>query len=111
MGNCIRATYSHIQEDEVAKVFPSKKKFFSLSKLCRRRLASSRTEETELLIKKRGGHSLGLPERVKIVVSKKQLERLIGSVEEVQLRRMMLESLLRRAKRWRPSLAAIPELS
>ncbi|KAH6764513.1 hypothetical protein C2S52_013461 [Perilla frutescens var. hirtella] len=108
MGNCIRAAFSHIDEDEESKVLTSNKKLSS--KLCRRNMASSQTEEIEHLIQKRSSHSLRLPERVRIVVNKKQFERLIGCVEEVQLRRMVLESLLRRAKKWRPSLAAIPEL-
>ncbi|KAG6387519.1 hypothetical protein SASPL_152711 [Salvia splendens] len=81
MGNCIRAS---------------------------RKKLSSRTDEVEVLIRKHSSSMIQLPERVKIVVSKKQLQRLMA--EEVQLRQMMLQSLLRRSRRWTPSLAAIPEL-
>ncbi|KAG6385666.1 hypothetical protein SASPL_154502 [Salvia splendens] len=73
-----------------------------------RKKLSSRTDEVEVLIRKHGSSMIQLPERVKIVVSKKQLQRLMA--EEVQLRHMMLQSLLRRSRRWTPSLAAIPEL-
>lgn len=86
MRNCIGGT------------FASNKKLLS---------SSSHMEEVELLIHK---SSIGIPERVKIVVNKKQLQRLMLGVEEVQLRRMLLESLLRRSKKWRPSLVTIPEL-
>ncbi|KAL1566916.1 hypothetical protein AAHA92_02456 [Salvia divinorum] len=73
-----------------------------------RKKLSSRADEVELLIRKHGSNIIQIPERVKIVVSKRQLQRLM--TEEVQLRHMMLQSLLRRSRRWTPSLAAIPEL-
>ncbi|KAL1563038.1 hypothetical protein AAHA92_05547 [Salvia divinorum] len=81
-------------------------------KLCRRKLSlwSSRKDEIEILIQKRGSNLIRIRKRVKMVVSKKQLQRLMASVEEVQLRRMVLQSLLRRSRKWRPSLAAIPEV-
>lgn len=50
-------------------------------------------------------------QRVKIVVTRKQLELLIKSGVELHLRRISNQSRVRRTcKRWRPCLATIPEL-
>lgn len=47
---------------------------------------------------------------VKIVVDKRHWKWIMGGVDEMQLRRMMLHTLVRRSKRWRPSLAVILKL-
>lgn len=49
-------------------------------------------------------------QRVKIVVTKKQLQLLMKSMEELRLRHIVLQSTGRRGLKWRPSLATIPEL-
>ena len=51
-------------------------------------------------------------QRMKIVVNKKQLQLLISSLEELESRNIVIQSIGRRARarKWRPSLAAIPEL-
>lgn len=49
-------------------------------------------------------------QRMKIVVNKKQLQLLISSLEELESRNIVIQSIGRRARKWRPSLATIPEL-
>lgn len=50
-------------------------------------------------------------QRVKIVVTRKQLKLLIKSGVELHLRRISSQSRVRRTcKKWRPCLATIPEL-
>lgn len=49
-------------------------------------------------------------QRVKIVVTKKQLQLLIKSSEELKSRLIVLQSIRKKVKKWRPSLATIPEL-
>ncbi|KAL0363122.1 UNVERIFIED_CONTAM: hypothetical protein Scaly_1267400 [Sesamum calycinum] len=49
-------------------------------------------------------------QRVKIVVTRKQLKLLMNSMEELQLRHIALQSTGKRSQKWRPSLATIPEL-
>ncbi|KAL1537234.1 hypothetical protein AAHA92_29769 [Salvia divinorum] len=49
-------------------------------------------------------------QRVKIVVNKKQLQLLISSLEELESRHIVIQSIGRRGRKWRPSLATIPEL-
>ncbi|KAL2245029.1 UNVERIFIED_CONTAM: hypothetical protein Sindi_2771100 [Sesamum indicum] len=49
-------------------------------------------------------------QRVKIVVTKKQLKLLMKSMEELQHRHNALQSTGKRSQKWRPSLSTIPEL-
>lgn len=49
-------------------------------------------------------------QRVKIVVNKKQLQALMKIGQELKVRRIVLMSTARKGKKWRPSLATIPEL-
>ncbi|KAL2475781.1 Uncharacterized protein Adt_36517 [Abeliophyllum distichum] len=48
-------------------------------------------------------------QRIKIVVTRKQLKLMIRSGEELHLRRISIQSQ-RTCKKWRPCLATIPEL-
>ncbi|KAG6418961.1 hypothetical protein SASPL_121168 [Salvia splendens] len=49
-------------------------------------------------------------QRMKIVVNKKQLQLLISSLEELKSTHIVIRSIGKRCRKWRPSLATIPEL-
>ncbi|KAI3466498.1 hypothetical protein Pfo_023161 [Paulownia fortunei] len=136
MGNCIGAAFEKVGPNEGDKelkfwAIVDEKKFSSgpslgcqrapLSKLCKGQLPlSEMLKSGEIyhlpkLIQQHSSYSLQTPadvadcngQRVKIVVNKQQLELLMGSKEEIQLRPIVL---VKRVRKWRPSLAAIPEL-
>lgn len=48
--------------------------------------------------------------RIRLVVTKNELELLKRSAGDLQLRHAMLESILRKGKKWKPSLSTVPEL-
>lgn len=49
-------------------------------------------------------------QRMKIVVNKKQLKLLITRLEELNSKHVVVQSVRKKARKWRPSLATIPEL-
>lgn len=55
-------------------------------------------------------HTADSGQRVKIVVNKKQLQLLKRSLEELRLRHVVVQSIRKKGKKWRPSLATIPEV-
>lgn len=92
MGNCICAAFKKLSSNEGGKWARADEMLLKSGDNYRRIEANGRR-------------------RVKIVMNKRQFEiMLAGSNEEKRLRRIALQSLATRFGKWRPSLAAIPEL-
>ncbi|KAL2253353.1 UNVERIFIED_CONTAM: hypothetical protein Sindi_0130000 [Sesamum indicum] len=135
MGNCISGAFekesSDVGDEELQIWTTDDEKFSSggckrvpLSKLCKAQLPFTEMlksgEIYRLIPQLIQQHSVQMPayhvadnfssQKVKIVVNKQQLKLLLGSKEQMPLRRLMLQSLARKVNKWRPSLAVIPEL-
>ncbi|CAI9756680.1 unnamed protein product [Fraxinus pennsylvanica] len=127
MGNCLGTDFvkshkrirPHGGEEEEVEALCNGNKIGQDSHLCKK--ASALPSKTEL----EEDHILELiqhcsppdvaedcnSQRVKIVVTRMQLELLIRSGVELHLRRISSKSRVRRTcKQWRPCLATIPEL-